>query len=311
MRKGVALCKRVPIKKIFAKPLAEIAGCALLDPFEVEDPEDISFALCFLPEDDAFAPYTRIKAAVSIGAGAEGIVACSSLPDVPVVRIIDADQANQMAAFALWHIVYWHRRFPDILAAQEEARWRRPIANRSPSAKTVGVLGRGVMGGRIAAVAADLGYPTRTYSRSPQADAHPAAPHYCGTALGAFLDGLDILVAALPGTDQTRGMIDGALLSQLNEGAVLIQLGRGGQVVEADLMAALDGGHLSGASLDVFEEEPLPSNHPLWRHPKVLVTPHSASEASAEAVAHTVVRTLQAIEDGRTPSGTVDRKPSD
>ncbi|MEO1105963.1 MAG: NAD(P)-dependent oxidoreductase, partial [Pseudomonadota bacterium] len=262
-------------------------------------------------EEFAFAPYPNLKAAVSIGAGAEGIVACSSLPDIPVVRIMDEDQANQMAAFALWHIVYWHRRFPDIFAAQTQARWRRPMAERSPSAKTVGVLGRGLMGGRIAAVTADLGYPTRTYSRSPQASAHPTAPHFFGDGLGRFLSGLDVLVSVLPGTPQTHGIIDAALLGQLNEGAVLIQLGRGGQVVETDLIAALDGGHLSGASLDVFEKEPLPSTHPFWHHPKVLVTPHSASEATSEAVARTLASTLAAIKDGRTPSGTVDRKPPD
>jgi len=305
---GVALCSRVAIKRIFAPAFEALTPHRLLDPHEVEDPADVAFALSFVPDGHAFAPYPNLRLAASIGAGAEAIVRAPSLPPhVPVLRMREKDQANQMAAFALFHVVYWHRRFDCLLAAQAQRRWARRPGGRSPSGATIGVLGYGLMGRRIAAVAASLGHPVRSYSRRAPEPPDPAVEHFSGNALDAFLEGTDILVAVLPGTPQTEGMIDAAFLRRLKPGAALVQLGRGGQVVEEDLLAALDEGHLRGASLDVFTTEPLPPDHPFWRDPRVLVTPHTASEATAEAVVLAVAGALDALARGREPDGIVDR----
>ncbi|MEM7693334.1 MAG: NAD(P)-dependent oxidoreductase [Pseudomonadota bacterium] len=303
---GVAVCARVPIKRLFA-PVFAARGLTLLNPDEVTDPAAITFALSFLPADDAFAPFKNLRLAASIGAGAEAIVRAKSLPaDVPVVRMMDDDQADQMAAFALFHIVYWHRRFDDLLAAAKDGRWARDNAARSPREKTVGVLGYGVMGARIAAVAADLGYQVRAFTRTPRTG-DPRLQFFHGPQRDAFLAKVDFLVVVLPTTPETAGFVDAACLAALPKGAVVIHLGRGGQVVEDDLVAALDAGHLAGASLDVFVTEPLPADHPLWRHPKILATPHTASQATDEAVATLVTDGLAALARGAAPPGLVDR----
>lgn len=306
MTLGVALCERAPVKRLFGEACAA-HGLTLLDPGEVEDPRAVRFALSFEPAGDAFAPYPNLVLAASIGAGAEAILRAPSLPPhVPVVRVRDADQADQMAAFALFHIVYWHRRFDQLFAAAQAGTWARANGGRSPRDKTVGVLGYGVMGARIAAAAASLGYHVRAYTRRPRAP-EGSITFYHGDGLKTFLAGTDFLVAVLPTTAETDGMIDGAFLRGLPRGAVLIQLGRGGQVVEADLIAALDEGHLTGASLDVFAAEPLPPNDPLWRHPKVVATPHTASEATADVVAQMVAKSLESLAQGLRPADAVDR----
>lgn len=300
----VALCRRVPIAGLFRAPLAD-AGLTLLEPHEVSDPAAVVAALAFRPAPDAFRPYPNLRLVASIGAGVEAILAADLAPHVPVVRPSDPEQADQMAAFALFHVVFWQRRLDRTLAAQAECRWERPAGGRSPRDETVGILGAGAMGRRIAEVAAGLGYPTRLYSRRPVA--LPGVDGFSGDGLADFLAGTTMLVAVLPGTPETRALIDGAFLRRLPRGAALIQLGRGGQVVEADLLAALDEGHLRGASLDVFDVEPLPPDHPFWPHPRIVVTPHTAGEANAASVARAVADGLAALDAGHPPPGLVDR----
>ncbi|MEM8552011.1 MAG: NAD(P)-dependent oxidoreductase [Pseudomonadota bacterium] len=304
---GVALCRRVPIAELFA-PAFRRAGSTLLHPSEVSDPEAVRFALCFLPDDNAFAPYENLMLAASIGAGADGIIRCPSLsPQVPVVRVEDADQANQMAGFALFHILYWHRRFDRLLEAQQEARWARARSGRSPKGVVVGVMGLGFIGRRVAEVCRQLGYAVVTLSRSTPQTPMDGVRHMTLDALYGFARQCDIVVGLLPDTPQTKGMLDADFFAAMKPGTALIQLGRGGQVVEADLVAALDGGHLAGASLDVFAAEPLPQDSPLWHHRHILVTPHTAAEATTDAVVATVENAFAALMQQQRPRGLVDR----
>jgi phosphoglycerate dehydrogenase-like enzyme len=300
----VAVCRRVPIRDLYAVPMAA-AGHTLLAPDEVTDPADVTAALAFLPPPGAFAPYPNLRLVASIGAGVETILAADPPPSVAVVRTVDPEQPLQMAAFALFHIVLWHRRLDLTLAAQARAQWARPQFGRSPRVETVGVLGAGASGRRIAAAASALGYPTRLYSRRRADVAGVRA--YAGSEREEFLAGTTILVAVLPGTPETRGLIDASFLRQLPRGAALIQIGRGGQVVEDDLLALLDAGHLRGASMDVFATEPLPPESPFWADARVIVTPHTASEASAAATVSAVTDGLAALDRGEPPPGLVDR----
>ncbi|MBE3639617.1 2-hydroxyacid dehydrogenase [Mangrovicoccus algicola] len=268
----------------------------LLRPGEVTDPAAVEFVLTFRPPDDCFARYPNLRAAVSPAAGMDGILACPSLPPgLPVLRVEDPDQARQMAGFAVFHVLWHHRRIDLHLEDQRAERWNRPAHGRSPQSRRIGIMGHGNMGRAIAQALAGLGYPVRVLARRP-AEAAPGVEIMLDR--DAFLSGTDILINVLPLTAETRGVIDAALLARLPEGAALIQIGRGEQLVEADLLAALDGGRLAGASLDVFAVEPLPAGHPFWRHPRVLVTPHTASAPESRNVALCVSRGLAALRDG-------------
>jgi glyoxylate/hydroxypyruvate reductase A len=312
---GVALCDRFDLIATYGDAFAA-RGMRLVAPEAVDDPAAVDFALAFDPPAGGFAPYPGLRAIIGIGAGVERILACPSRPEsVPVIRQTDDDQADQMAGFALWHVLYWHRRFDAMLAAQAEGRWLTGAGatqpggadwpGPSPKAFPVGVLGFGFLGRRIAAAALTLGYPVRTFSRgAPEPLA--GAEHFHGDGLAAFLSGVRALVAVLPHTPATEGMLDRALFDALPAGAVLINIGRGAHLVEADLIPALDSGRLAGASLDVFRAEPLPPDHPFWADPRIVVTPHAASDATAEAVADTARRALDALAEGRRPPGLVD-----
>jgi glyoxylate/hydroxypyruvate reductase A len=312
---GVALCTRFDLPQTYGAAFAA-RGLTLVAPEDVADPAAVAFALAFDPAAEAFAPYPNLRAVIGIGAGVERILGCPSFPAAtPLIRQTDDDQADQMAGFALWHVLYWHRRFDRMLAAQTEGRWLTDSGatqpggahwpGPSPKAFPVGVLGFGFLGRRVAAAALTLGYPVRTFSRTAP-EPLPGAEHFHGDGLDAFLAGTRALVAVLPHTLATEGMLDRALFDRLPEGAVVINIGRGAHLVEDDLIPALDSGRLAGASLDVFRREPLPAQHPFWADPRIVVTPHAASDATAEAVADTARRALDDLSAGRRPAGLVD-----
>jgi glyoxylate/hydroxypyruvate reductase A len=150
----------------------------------------------------------------------------------------------------------------------------------------VGIAGLGVLGTSVARALAGIGYAVRGWSRSPKADLPEGVEAFHGDAARAdFLAGCDTLVCLLPLTDATRGVLDAALFAQLPRGAQLVNVGRGAHLVEADLLAALDDGHIASAVLDAFVQEPLPPDHPFWRHPRITVTPHVATRTRPEAIA--------------------------
>ena len=246
-------------------------------PEDIDRPEDVRFMVTFLPADDAFSPYPEMRAVFSIGAGIDAIQACPSRPaDLPIHRVEDPDQAQQMAGFCAFHVLWHHREMAAWMEARGRQAWERKLYGLSPLDKRIGVMGFGLMGRAIARGLAGLGYPVASYSRrAPEPE--PGVTHYTEEGLDAFLGQSDILINVLPLTPQTQGMIGAETLAKLPQGAALIHIGRGGQVDEDALVAAIDSGHLSGASVDVFETEPLPEGHPLWTHPKVFVTPHIAS----------------------------------
>jgi glyoxylate/hydroxypyruvate reductase A len=268
---------------------------------------DIHLAVAWHPPDDAFDHYPNLKAVCSIGAGVDNIVRCPSLrPDIDVVRIVDPAQAQMMSGFVVWHVIWHQRRFATYLDQQRNGIWQR-LSQRPAQSVPVGILGYGEIGQKVAADLASLGFPVMAWSRTAK-PTPPAVRGFHGpSGLAAMLGETEVLVNLLPLTDETRGILDGELFGRMRRGGYLIQVGRGEHLVEQDLLAALNSSQLEGAALDVFAAEPLEPAHPFWRHPKIVVTPHDASEVRVEAVAATLVATADAIQSGQRPPYAIDR----
>ncbi|MGR3568736.1 MAG: 2-hydroxyacid dehydrogenase [Pseudooceanicola nanhaiensis] len=294
---GVATCSRLDIMALFGPVFARIApGIELRPPGEVTRPEEVDFVLTFLPDAEAFRPYPALRAIFSVGAGTDAILACPSRPDgVPVFRVEEPDQAQQMAGFAAFHVLWHHRGMAHYVACQRKAHWQRNLGGFTPRARRIGILGMGHMGQGIARGLLALGYPVAGYARRPPAAPIEGVAYFAEAARDDFLARTDILINVLPLTPETEGLIDAAFLAKLPAGAALIHLGRGGHLDEDALLSALESGHLSGASLDVFRTEPLPRDHPFWSHPRILVTPHVASVPEFEDVARSVRDRLETL----------------
>ncbi|MCF3933611.1 glyoxylate/hydroxypyruvate reductase A [Acuticoccus sp. M5D2P5] len=244
-----------------------------------DDPGDLDavrYAVVWKPPAGGLKRFPNLELIVSIGAGIDHILADPERPaDVPIVRTTSGELTQRMREYVLLHVLRLHRDLPAIEAAQKSAEWRQVVTPPAPG-RTVGVMGLGNLGADAARALAAVGFAVRGWSRSPKSVA--GVETFAGEAgLDAFLAGTDILVCLLPLTDATRGILDARLFAKLPEGASIINAARGEHLVEADLIAALDAGHIRYATLDVFHEEPLPPGHPFWRHPRVYVTPHVAS----------------------------------
>lgn len=269
---------------------------------------DVRLALAWHPPDDAFARYPNLRAVCSIAAGVDNIIACPSLkPGIDVVRVVDPGQAQMMSGFVAWHAIGHQRGFAAFRDQQRDKIWKRRDQRRA-SDVPVGILGSGEIGQRVARDLACLGFPVMSWSRSAKPMLPPSVRGFHGPAgLSAMLGETEVLVNLLPLTAETRGLLDAALFGKIRRGGYLIQVGRGEHLVEADLLAALDSGQLAGAALDVFATEPLSQDHPFWRHPRVTVTPHDASDVSISAVASTLAVTANAVRAGQRPPHAVDR----
>jgi glyoxylate/hydroxypyruvate reductase A len=281
-------------------------------PEEIERPEEVRFALTWLPEADAFRPYPNIVLAASIAAGVDSIVNCPSLSDRAIVtRVRDEHQGDLMAGFAAWQVVWHHRNMRHHIVHQARREWNRVSTNNfvPPRHCTVGILGFGLMGRAIAGAVTAMGFPVAAAVRNPpEGEAQAGVSFESGEGAAQRVAArARILINVLPLTASTRGILDAAFFRLMPKGAALIQLGRGEHLVEADLVNALDSGQISAASLDVFSAEPLPSDHPFWRHERILVTPHQASDCSPALMAEQVARAAQDVVAGRVPETAVDR----
>lgn len=273
---------------------------------EIGDSSEIEAALVWLPPPGLLASLPKLRAVFSLGAGVDAMLAQPDLPDVPLCRLVDPSLTRTMAEFVLAQVLYYHRDLDLYEAQQRAARWRLRLPRAAASCR-VGVMGLGELGGAAARLLADHGFAVRGWSRSGRSI--EGISSYAGqSGLEPFLVGTDILVCLLPLTAETEGLLDRALFAKLPEGAVLVHVGRGRQLVPADLMAALDTGRLRQAAIDVVPEEPLPADDPLWRHPGVRLTPHVASYAQPETAAATIVENLVRLRRGEALSAVVDRR---
>jgi glyoxylate/hydroxypyruvate reductase A len=225
---------------------------------------------------------------------------------VPLVRLDDAGMAEQMVEYVCHVVLRDYREFDAYADQQREARWQqRP--RLSKGAFTIGILGTGVLGAAVAGALVRLGFPVRVWSRTRKAI--PRVVSFAGVQeLDDFLDATRVLVCLLPLTRDTGKLLDAARLSRLPQGAYLVNVARGAILVDADLLALIDRGHLAGATLDVFRDEPLPAEHPFWHHPRIVLTPHVSAVTLVEESVAQIVGKIRRLEAGLPITGIVDRE---
>ncbi|HEY2816457.1 MAG TPA: glyoxylate/hydroxypyruvate reductase A [Casimicrobiaceae bacterium] len=249
----------------------------------------------------------RMKAIFAFSAGVRHLLALPNLPrDVPVIRLEDAGMAEQMVRYVLAATLRFTQRFDLYAGQQREALWRdwKP---RAPHEFRIGVLGLGVIGSEIARSLAKLGFSVRGFAQ--RSKSIEGIQSFAGSeALDLFLTDLDVLVSVLALTPETIGILNRATLSRLARGAHVINIGRGAHLVDADLLALIDEGKLSGATLDVFNEEPLPADHPFWRRPEIAITPHVAGVTLPDQAVAQIAAKIRLLERGSTVTGIVDRE---
>jgi len=244
---------------------------------DIGDRAAIEYALVWQPEPGLLASLPNLKLIVGLGAGVDHLLRDPSLPrTVPIVRLVDPYMTDAMSEYVVLSVLRLHRQDLDYLAQQRAGQWQER-EQKNATERPVGILGFGTLGQDAGRKLRSLGFPVAGWSRAPKEIAG-FATHAGPAGLDALLQRSEILVCLLPLTAATAGILNAATFARLPRGAGLVNVGRGDHLVEADLLAALDSGHLSGAVLDVFRDEPLPPEHPFWRHPRIIVTPHIAAE---------------------------------
>jgi glyoxylate/hydroxypyruvate reductase A len=263
------------------------------------------YAAFWYPPRELLDGQMRLKAAFNLGAGVDATLKTLTLPPgVPLVRLEDAGMGHQMDEYVGWAVMRYFRRLDEYAAQQARAEWKvhRP---RRHEDFTVGMMGLGVLGARVARAILPLGFPVQGWSAS--AKSIEGVRSFAGAAeLPAFLSGTQALVCMLPLSPDTRGLLSRTTLGQLPRGAYLVNVARGGLVVDEDLLALLDEGHLAGATLDVFHEEPLPASHRFWSHPRVFLTPHCSAVTLVEDSVAQVAGKIRRMERGEAITGIVD-----
>jgi phosphoglycerate dehydrogenase-like enzyme len=291
----------------YVEPLRAIAGPVPV--WTLEDPHDaaaVEAILAWRLKPGTLAQYPNLRVVCAVAAGVDKLLRAGDIPPhVPVTRVVDPSQCQQIAQYVVACTLRHTRELPRYAEQQAQALWLRHRPRASAQCR-VGVLGLGSVGRAITQAFVPLGYPVAGWSRTPH-DVPGVTTHAGSDGLAALLARSDVLVCALPLTPATRGLLCRDTLAQLPAGAYVINVGRGEQLVEADLRALLDEGHLGGAALDVFEREPPPPDNWVWTHPKVLATPHIAGEVSRAVVAEQTLEALLWAREGRPQPRAVDR----
>lgn len=249
-------------------------------------PTEVQAAVVANPPPGCLQGLPQLRLIQSLWAGVDRLLTDSTLPPgVPIARMVDPAMNAAMAETALWAVLALHRGFFAYARRQREGRWQTHAQQRADEVPVL-VLGQGQMGRAAAARIAHQGYPVTGWRRD-------------GTPLATLLARHRIVLNLLPLTPATHGLLDAGFFAALPAQASLVNLGRGAHLVDADLLAALDSGHLRHAVLDVFNTEPLPAGHPYWQHPCVTVLPHAAAATDPRSAAAVVAANLRALREGR------------
>jgi glyoxylate/hydroxypyruvate reductase len=245
---------------------------------DLVDPHSVDVALLWRIPDEGLEKFTQLRAVLSLGAGVNQI-GLERLPrQVPLAKLVDSTLTAQMVEYAKATVYRYHRRLHVFERHGAHGRWQFELPRRAAQT-AVAVLGLGSIGLAVAEALRDEGFAMGAWSRRPR-QLEGIRAYTDVTGLHALLADSEIIVNLLPLTPQTRHLFDRSLFSRLRPGSKLINMGRGAHIVEADLLEALIGGQLEGATLDVFDVEPLPPGHPFWNHPAILITPHAAGMSS-------------------------------
>ncbi|WCM94885.1 glyoxylate/hydroxypyruvate reductase A [Acidovorax sp. NCPPB 2350] len=269
------------------------------------DPERVRFLAAWEPPANLATGFPRLQVLFSSGAGVDQFDFSALPAHLPVVRMVEPGIVRGMVEYTCHAVLDLHRDMPQYRRQQQRGEWRA-LPVRTADECRVGVLGLGSLGQAVLAQLAGLGFACAGWSRSR----HAVAGVQCFAGedeLPAFLARTDILVCLLPLTDATRGFLNAGLFARLPHGAQLVHVGRGPQLVDTDLLAALATGQIAEAALDVTDPEPLPPSHAFWRHPNVRLTPHIASMTQPRTAAAAVIDNLRRFAAGEPMEGLVDR----
>ena len=273
---------------------------------ESYQPDEIRYVAGFRPPPGFLKTLPQLKAVFSLGAGVDGFLRDPEFPrHLPLVRFVDPTLMREMAQFVTMHVLIAHRseRFYDEM--QRQGRWQQRLLAKPSRDTRIGILGLGDIGATIGASLLPFEFQLLGWSRSRKNI--PGVKSFAGRdQLPQFLGQCDYCVCVLPLTDDTRGIMNANFFAQLPKDAFVINVARGGHLIEADLIATLDSGHLSGAVLDVFQTEPLPTDSPIWSHPKITVTPHIAGITDPEMALAYVADCVARCEEGRPLENVVD-----
>ncbi|AUT64407.1 2-hydroxyacid dehydrogenase [Paraburkholderia terrae] len=272
---------------------------------DVGDPAAVRYLAAWQPPDDPARTLPNLEVIFSVGAGIDQFDLSRVPPHIAVVRMIEPGIVEGMVEYVTQAVLTIHRDLFDYALQQRQRVWREmPV--RAASTRRVGVLGLGMLGTAVLERLRLFGFPCAGWSRSEHRI--EGVECFAGVqALDAFLARTDVLVCLLPLTDATRGLLDKRLFGKLPKGASFVNVGRGAQVNQQDLLDALDSGQLQNAILDVTDPEPLPESHPFWTHPRVRITPHIASATRPESAVDVVLENIRRRRDGLPMVGEVDR----
>jgi glyoxylate/hydroxypyruvate reductase A len=272
---------------------------------DIGDRAAVDVAVVWIPPEEGLASFTGLRAVQSLGAGINQLGMHLFPPHVRVARLVDRGLTGMMTEYALLAALRYARNFDVHERAQRASTWDY-IMPSGVGSFTVGVMGLGAIGAAVALRLAANGFAVRGWARSPKSLDGVAC--FSGEAgLAEFLGGTRILINLLPLTPQTENILDARLFATMPKGAFVVNIGRGAHLVDADLLAALDSGHLAGATLDVFRPEPLPPEHPFWLHPRILMTPHVAGTGDPDSAAQVVAENIRRAKQGETLLNEVDR----
>ncbi|WP_374522472.1 2-hydroxyacid dehydrogenase [Hydrogenophaga sp.] len=262
------------------------------------------WAVVWAPPQAFIDEQTDLRALFNTGAGVDALLKLRLPPGLRVVRLDDAGMSVQMAEYVCHAVIRHFREFDGYEADTREGRWsyRKP---RSRADWPVGVMGLGVLGTRVAQALRVFDFPVHGWSRSPR-EVPGVVCHAGEAALDGFLASCRVLVNLLPLTPQTENILNRQTLGRLLPGGYLINVARGAHLVDDDLLALLDSGHLAGATLDVFRTEPLPANHPFWTHPRLTVTPHTSARTLRDESIAQIAGKIAALQRGEPVAGVVD-----
>jgi glyoxylate/hydroxypyruvate reductase A len=273
---------------------------------EGDQPQPCDYAVVWAPPAALLPHLAHVKAVFLTGAGVDALLKFGdALPDVPIVRLGDAGMAVQMAEYVTHAVLRYFRRFDEYERQARRGIWA-PLPQHDKQDFTIGVLGMGALGGRVLQALGHFGFPLRGWSRG-QKDVAGVTCYSGVDGLDQFLDGCRVLVCMLPLTAETNNLLGRANLAKLAPGAYLINVARGAHVAEPELLTLIRSGHIAGATLDVFRNEPLPAPHPFWDEPRITMTPHvSALTLRAESVQQ-IADKIAAFERGEPVPNIVDR----
>lgn len=266
---------------------------------------DIDIAIAWKPPEGTLQAMTRLKAILALSAGAEALLSDATVPDVPIARFVHPSTQRYYRDYVLHAVLDHYRQMQTFRAAQAGKVWKH-IAARPHHSCRIGLVGLGELGATAGRCLVDLGFPVSAWSRSKK-DVAGITSHCGQEGLMHVVGSSDILVAVLPATAETENIINRALLMRMPKGGYLINIGRGGHLVEDDLLSVIREGHLSGATLDVMRTEPPDVSHPFWTTPEIRLTPHVASTPDPSESAQSLCDNIRRVMAGGLPMPLVDQ----